>query len=522
MNSFWWRSVACGAGLALFGLAIVLRVECARDEFWIDEYITAWTTSDSWSDAWRRAAISNQPPLYNLLLFGSTQCLGESPAILRGLSLVCGIGVVALGSWFVFRLTTSRGAALLALFTSAIDQHFVFYASEARSYALAQLLGLVAAFSAWHFLFADPHRNAASRQPPMGWTLACTASLVAMFYAHYTSLFAVAAMFAVMTVTLHVQRRLTKVWWVMMAAAGVACAPGLAALRKISQFAMDWQAFSSIEDLWQSLQPSCWIYLVPAIGFAFAGYLGKKRVKRELIAAHVFLLSIVVLTIACVIVSTLSEVAPLGHYRYIISVTGVLPVVGATFLARTSPIAIRVIAALAVAVVAWTMTPVGHDLSHGTLQRPLRFERWIRVAQEIDQASGTIALPLIVLPNLIEDYRAGEWPADPDRSYFWAPFEVLNRPTRVSATIALPTWTISKFEPALLERMKTAGGAWLVIRGLSEQDQLRGNSALSIVMRELKAKSHPRKGYWLARKCEPQASDVRLFRLTWHPSTDSD
>ncbi len=135
----------------MFVLGMVLRIEAARDELWIDELISSWTVSGTLSDVAGRAEMGNCGPLYFWGLWLAKCCFGLGPWTLRLPSLVAG-GVLLISIVLVvLQGTRSLLAATCAGLAAAIDQNFVFYGSEARVYALVQLLGVaqVIGFTIW-------------------------------------------------------------------------------------------------------------------------------------------------------------------------------------------------------------------------------------------------------------------------------------------------------------------------------------------------------------------------------------
>lgn len=115
----------------------------ANDPLWVDELHTSWVLSGRWSDIAPRAIAGNQSPLYFWCSYPIVQSLGHSPFSLRLLSLVAGCFLPLVGTWTVWRRTGSLLAATTVAIGLAFESHLVFYASEARPYALVQLVGLV-------------------------------------------------------------------------------------------------------------------------------------------------------------------------------------------------------------------------------------------------------------------------------------------------------------------------------------------------------------------------------------------
>ena len=237
------KSITLLALLLVFALAAVVRIECACDELWIDEYITGWTVAESFDEAAIRARQSNQSLPYTWMMFGVTRLSGLSPASIRAPSVICGLAIVALCSWFAWRLSRHRSAAVLAGFLAAIDPNFVFYSSEARPYALVQLLGLIGVWSLSEWL-AAPTASKIVRKPlpPIIWIVAT----VSMFYLHFTSLFAVVAQLIVGSLACIVNKTVRPGWIIASLMVVLVCLPGLAGVATLYERSDDWQGFSSI------------------------------------------------------------------------------------------------------------------------------------------------------------------------------------------------------------------------------------------------------------------------------------
>ncbi|MCR9117995.1 MAG: glycosyltransferase family 39 protein [bacterium] len=138
------KRIALIACYALFvAIAAVLRSWQISDSLWVDELHTSWTVANDWSNIAPRAAQGNQPPLYFYLVKISTELFGKTEIGLRMPSLIAGVAAVALLGGFVWRFSHSAVATLLTMFVAAVDHEMLFYAGEARSYALIQLFAVV-------------------------------------------------------------------------------------------------------------------------------------------------------------------------------------------------------------------------------------------------------------------------------------------------------------------------------------------------------------------------------------------
>jgi len=179
-----WRRWTRGSLLAaIVGLAFWLRIGQATESLWLDELHTSWVVADGLGPLAPRAAVGNYSPAYFGLVWAVTKCVGENELALRLPSILAGTALVV-GAWLVaVRWTGSWPAGLLAALLVAVDRHCVFYAQEARPYALVQLIGM-----AHLAVFAE-----LVEKPRLAWRAAWIGTGLALFYLHYTAALLVAA-----------------------------------------------------------------------------------------------------------------------------------------------------------------------------------------------------------------------------------------------------------------------------------------------------------------------------------------
>ena len=163
--------------------------QLGAQSFWNDEGNSARLSERSMALIVEGTASDIHPPLYYLLLHGWRELLGDSEFGLRALSAFSVVGVVAVTMALALALTNrvrtdSAGsmrfpgylAALVAGLLAAVNPALVYYAQEARMYAL---LALWAVLSTWFLvrLLRQPE----SLSPVAGTILVSVAGL----YTHY-------------------------------------------------------------------------------------------------------------------------------------------------------------------------------------------------------------------------------------------------------------------------------------------------------------------------------------------------
>ncbi|MBC7235764.1 MAG: glycosyltransferase family 39 protein [Chloroflexi bacterium] len=177
------RRLPSGASLFLPGillLAVALRCYgLARESLWLDEATSLMLARMDVPTLIRWTSLDIHPPLYYTLLHFWIR-LGESEAIVRGLSVMAGVFAVGVIYALGEALFDKRTGLLAALLLAVAPMH-VWYSQEARMYAWVALLmaaSLLMALRAWQ----------TGRWPWwVGYVLITSAAL----YTHYYAVFVV-------------------------------------------------------------------------------------------------------------------------------------------------------------------------------------------------------------------------------------------------------------------------------------------------------------------------------------------
>lgn len=184
----------------ILGTALLLRTQHVSDISLDFDECCSWKISQfPWHEMLDAVSRDAHPPLYYVVLKLLTAVLGDSQEVLRGFSIVMGVGTVLAAWWFVQTATASDRAgsragsagssfaALLAAALIALSGLHVEMSLRARPYALGTLLSLVAAAFLLRALRTDGRRG-----DWVGFTVAATA----LSLTHYYCLFTVAALYA--------------------------------------------------------------------------------------------------------------------------------------------------------------------------------------------------------------------------------------------------------------------------------------------------------------------------------------
>jgi len=163
-------------GLFIF-VGFALRIHDVDHSLWLDELHTAWTVDDGLAEVAPRARMGNQSPLYFYMEWALVRVLGLNETSLRWLSVGASTVFMALAAWAIWRWTASRVATVAVVMLLALDRVFIFYAQDARPYAVLHLVALAQLICVREVL-----RDAQRR-----WRIALIVTSLAMLYLHYTS-----------------------------------------------------------------------------------------------------------------------------------------------------------------------------------------------------------------------------------------------------------------------------------------------------------------------------------------------
>ena len=129
------------------------------DSLWVDELHTSWTVADGLGDVFVRAARGNQSPIFFWMEWLICAICGHSEIALRLVSWIAANSLIAILMVFVRRETGATIAAAAVGLLLAIDSNLIFYANEARPYALLQLCASLSAISCYRYATAGLPRQ---------------------------------------------------------------------------------------------------------------------------------------------------------------------------------------------------------------------------------------------------------------------------------------------------------------------------------------------------------------------------
>ena len=172
-------------------LAFALRVyRLGAQAIWWDESLSLYrATRDLSTILANTILIQNvvthdlQPPLYFILLHFFVGAGGISEFALRFLSVMANVATVPL-LFVLARRWLSPSIAILAAFLGALSPFYVWYAQEARPYALVLFLALLAIYA-----LTRVFKGHEGRPVDLGWLAVYVCAAIASLYTNYYALF---------------------------------------------------------------------------------------------------------------------------------------------------------------------------------------------------------------------------------------------------------------------------------------------------------------------------------------------
>ena len=442
----------------------VLRAFTLKESLWLDELHTSWTVGSSFADVVQRAHAGNQAPIYFWLVWCCVQVFGHHEMSLRLVSITSGVLAMPSMARFVRRRTRSISLPLMAAAMVAVDANFLYYAREARPYAMIQLLaiGHLAAF-----LARDKHPGVRQRFTWIGLTWV-------MFYTHYTSFLLVGAELC---------------WWgcirlwhgkwaglkkltMDVAVASGGCLLTYRSLTAVAARRENWGKFVSVESLNQigTIFPFKIYVGVPLfVTLMFAVWIWRGhavlriRTARLLVHDGSFLATACFWPIGCALALTWFGVAPLFFRRYVIVSSVPLVLLACWFGTYLRPEKMRrlFVGCSCLLVACWL--PYGSWMTHN-------HEDWRAAVTLIAQEDELKGCPILLRSGLIEDDAL---PGDRLLvRYCQFPLAgIYTVPVGESRVYPLPSrraWDDRDISSTLETRLRSARRAWLVSRGSHE------------------------------------------------------
>ncbi len=448
-------TVAALAGVVALGLGV--RASQVGESLWLDELHTSWVVAGRADEVAPRARMGNQSPLYFALVWCVRQGLGHAEWTLRLISLGAGTGLIVAVFGVVWRWTRSPGSALLAAALVAVERNCVFYAQEARPYALLQLSGVV------HVALLVDMWDRPTRLRRAAWVFGA----VWMFYLHYTSCLLLAAEAGCLIWHLGTaQSRPAYRWrWCLLdfAAVLVLLLPAVGHVQQVAAVRAHWARYVRPWPL-----PGQELFLVfvalPIVGLA-AGHwlrLPESRFRWRSFAGR-WTMAWWSLPPLLAVAATWTGLAALAMLRYVVaSLPGVIVFAAlshARYAARSYRLAMSCLLVMGTLVTGgmieqfwWDGRWVGD-----------RVEPWDELVDQLNAAWAADPVPVLLCAGLVEDAALQASEDAALRAYCLFPLRALYA-CHAAPVEPLPTSRHVQLSPRIRRLVSERGGAWLVVR----------------------------------------------------------
>jgi len=453
------RRCAGWAGLLLaVAIGFALRWLQIHESLWLDELHTSWVAGGGLHDVAQRARAGNQSPLYFYLVWGLVSLWGQHEWVVRLPSVIAGVALIPATGWVTCRWTKSTWAALVATWLVALDRDCVFYAQEARPYALLQLVAL------WHgFVFVNVLRHGRSRDRGL-----LVLGAVFLFYLHYTAFLFLAAELACWTM-LTVRRRHALAYrprqlLLDLVVVGLFIVPAGPHLLRVAARRANW---TRLIGPWPS--PALWYELVtygliPWLAILAARAFGGKRGgSRTAEIPRVWIVCWWVVPLALAWLGTVTGLAALWMLRYVITALVGMIVFAARGIACVRNRELRLVL---------TAVVCGACVVHGDMLRQWqidgrvigdRREDWACAIQWLNHENRCPVRPVFLVAGLLEDAELAHDPSPNLRAYCTFPLKGIYHvdTDHIEALSSSGNARPSRHEIQLAKQRR---GCWLVVR----------------------------------------------------------
>ena len=454
-------------------MGIMIRMTHFLEPLWLDELHTRWVVSGHWSQVSERATIGNQSPLY-FFLVKSAESIQQSnnDLSIRTVSMICGIVLIPLATACAFLWTRSFLLAGTVAVIVAFDPNFVFYATEARPFALLQAITVIHLMVLHRMLVASIHGAVApiaSKKFASPWELAWIALSVLGFYVHYTYAVMIAAQLISLVFNFVLQKQWRHVLRILISVLFILffLFPALVHCAEIWSRRGDWGTVVNWEQTWLQLRTSVFIVLVLPVWSIAAFLLIARPRQRTGDRDDKELRDAIVLTIAFTLLLGIA---------FLMNADGILvpryqqPL--CLWLLFAIPLMIKMCQSQnlirTVGVLVFTAALVGYQdpirwLANKEIA-PFRNEQWSALESYVSDALQRDSVTVILLPGLLEDHRLNDAHSEKFHEYTMFPF----LPFANIKSVAGRIHACASEDPQL---------------GQDLMDQVRGSKELIIVVR---------------------------------------
>jgi len=473
-------------------LACGLRLRVAGDVLWVDELHTSWCVAGELQQVAPRAVQGNQSPLYFWLVWFVVQVTGQNALGLRAISLLASAGSVAVAGWLAWFYTRSRPAVFVLMLLAAVDLDFIFYATEARPYAVVQFVSLLHVLALSALLGRAPSEDKIASPLRVAAFAAMTALTgIAMFYLHYTAALLLVGEAVAVSVLLLCAMADARQRWAALLTVGVVVAGGCALsapqLLDIASRRTNWamfipyaRPFAAVEILHVPLYagiaaaialPAFCLRCTPArwrpqkLRWLFSQVAGTGPTVPA--AWWVIAVCWLVVPLALAYGCNNFDIARLWHYRYLLVVAAAPMVLGCLLCASAGSTFLQWTAALVVAAGGvYFNFPEPYKPAPAGGGYYLRNENWREAVQLVNHSRHNRKQPVLLYSGLIEaDALLHDADNHALHAYTLFPLNGIYRLQHKHAVQSLATSKMGELPRNALRQLAAAGGCWLIVRG---------------------------------------------------------
>ena len=469
---------------AIVLLGAAMRCWQARESLWLDELHTAWCATGPLAEVAPRATIGNQSPLFFWLSWFVVQPFGPGELTVRLPSLVAGSLLPIALYGLIRHWTREPWLGVLAAWLTVVDPVQIFYATEARPYALVQLLAVVHIGLLAELLHSPPQSSpplgGKFRDPVAGYGLHCAFVLIAalLFHLHYTAALLFPAEIAAVVLIATSRARgqlasqdaaLAPVAWTTLLCDGlvvaVLCLPATPNVLAIFERRTNWELFVPQPTLGSivTLLPWSWTAAIVLVGQA--SRLFRRPIEPTEVCPSILALSWLIVPLALAWLLTATDVARLFFLRYLM-VSAPAAIVLATLAVPLIPWrTAQIPAGLAVALAALWTAVIPQFATDGRLIDRGHGD-WRSAVAHFNRQPDHDRYPVLVTTQLIEADALRGSPDPALAAYCLFPVHSLYPIDADPAiTIPLPRTSPGELDSQVRDLVRSRSGAWLIVGG---------------------------------------------------------
>ncbi|MEM9410269.1 MAG: hypothetical protein AAGA30_04100 [Planctomycetota bacterium] len=448
--------------LGIVACGIWLRVHFAGEPIWVDETHSLWVTNSELAQVEFRAGQGNQTPVYFWLQYLAIWLFGNSTLALRALSVTSSSMSLVISGVIAWKWTKNPFCTALAAFLVATDNSLVFFGSEARPYALLQLLTLLQVYCVIEFLKrrSDP---ISSEQAKRAFVSTFGLSLL-MIATHLTSILILLIEFV--GALFLVRENKVNLW--LAAALTLALTGGLYFTTLIAQVAAkksDWSVVAPYAWLGNEFASTLFLLIITTV-FSCLSLCKQNSQNQNGTTYSIALLStfICATPILLVLFSIVTGFANLGSNKYISPLPVLAPLAVAIWISAIQSKALQGLVIVLTLTIHFALNPLAICFLNN--QTPIyRQEDWRSVVLRLSESESWSSKPIFLFSNLVEDHRASTATDPKFLNYLKFPITAFDSKINVSTLNPMSTRPGITFWPeSERQKLRLFGAARIVTR----------------------------------------------------------